>query len=119
VIVEYRWTEQRPFSFYTRLQFQREFPVQAVKYYIKPMNEMKTAMGMGMQSISFHCPNLPFVKEPNGYSSVSFNNSPAFREEPHMPPEDEVRPWMLLYYSDKDKITPEKFWKEHGKSVYN
>jgi Domain of Unknown Function with PDB structure (DUF3857)/Transglutaminase-like superfamily len=120
VIVEYKWTEQRPFqSFYTRLQFQREFPVQAVKYYIKPMNEMQTAMGMGMKSISFHCPNLPFVKEPNGYFSVSFNNSPAFREEPHMPPEDEVRPWMLLYYSDKDKITPEKFWKEHGKSVYN
>src|SRR5262245_21695311 len=119
VIVEYRWTEQRPFnSYYTRLQFQREFPVQAVKYYIKPMNEMQTAMGMGMRSISFHCPNIPFVKEANGYFSVSFNNAPAFREEPRMPPEDEVRPWMLLYYSGKGNITPVKFWKEHGKTIY-
>ncbi len=118
-IVEYRWIEQRPFtSFYTRLQLQREFPVQAVKYYIKPMSEMQTALGMGMRSISFHCPNVPFVKERDGYYSVSFNNVPAFHEEPRMPPEDQVRPWMLLYYSDKDKITPEKFWKDHGKAVY-
>jgi len=114
-IVEYRWIEQRPFtSFHTRLQLQREFPVQAVKYYIKPMSELQ----MGMRSISFHCPSVPFVKERDGYYSVSFNNVTAFHEEPHMPPEDEVRRWMLLYYSDKDKIVPEKFWKEHGKRVY-
>src|SRR5262245_30007554 len=83
VIVEYRWTEQRPFaSFYTRLQLQREFPLQAVKYYIKPMNEMQTELGKGMRSISFNCPNVPFVKERDGYSSVSFNNIPSFHEEP-------------------------------------
>ncbi|HEU0172992.1 MAG TPA: DUF3857 domain-containing protein [Blastocatellia bacterium] len=114
-IVEYRWIERRPFtSFYTRLQLQREFPVQSVKYYVKPMSELQ----MGMHTISFHCPNVPFVKERDGYYSVSFNNIPAFHEEPYMPPEDQVRPWMLLYYSDKDKIVPEKFWKEHGKAVY-
>src|SRR5262249_41490725 len=114
-IVEYRWIEQRPLvSFYTRLQLQREFPVQAVKYYIKPLSELH----MGMRSISFHCPNVPFVKERDGYFSVSFNNVPSFHEEPHMPPEDQVRPWMLLYYSDKGNIAPEKFWKEHGKHVY-
>src|SRR5262245_60201244 len=115
VIVEYRWIEQRPLtSFYTRLHFQREIPVQAVKYYIKPLSDLQ----MGMRSISFHCPSVPFVKERDGYYSVSFNNVPAFHEEPRMPPEDQVRPWMLLYYSDKDKVVPEKFWKDHGKAVY-
>ncbi|MGH9936425.1 MAG: DUF3857 domain-containing transglutaminase family protein [Blastocatellia bacterium] len=114
-IVEYRWIEQRPLtSLYTRLHFQREIPVQSVKYYIKPLSDVQ----MGMRSISFHCPNVPFVKERDGFYSVSFNNVPAFHEEPRMPPEDQVRPWMLLYYSDKDKIVPEKFWKEHGKRVY-
>src|SRR5262245_45297563 len=114
-IVEYRWIEQRTLtSLDTRLQLQREFPVQAVKYYIKPLSDIT----MGMRSISFHCPNVPFVRERDGYVSVSFNNIPAFHEEPHMPPEDQVRPWMLLYYSDKEKIAPEKFWKEHGKHVY-
>jgi transglutaminase-like putative cysteine protease len=115
VIVEYRWIEQRPLtSLYTRLHFQREIPVQAVKYYIKPLSDTT----MGMRSMSFNCPNVPFVRERDGYFSVSFNNLPAFREEPRMPPEDQVRSWMLLYYSDKDKITPEKYWKEHGKAVY-
>lgn len=115
VIVEYRWIEQRPFtSLYTRLHFQREIPVQAVKYYIKPLSNTT----MGMRSMSFNCPNVPFVKERDDYYSVSFNNLPAFHEEPRMPPEDQVRSWMLLYYSDKDKIIPEKYWKEHGKAVY-
>jgi transglutaminase-like putative cysteine protease len=115
VIVEYRWIEQRPLtSLYTRLHFQREIPVQSVKYYIKPLSDTT----MGMRSMSFNCPNVPFVRERDGYFSVSFNNLPAFREEPRMPPEDQVRSWMLLYYSDKDKITPEKYWKEHGKAVY-
>jgi hypothetical protein len=115
VIVEYRWIEQRPLtSLYTRLHFQREIPVQAVKYYIQPLSDTT----MGMRSMSFNCPNVPFVRERDGYFSVSFNNLPAFQEEPRMPPEDQVRSWMLLYYSDKDKITPEKFWKDHGKAVY-
>jgi hypothetical protein len=115
VIVEYRWIEQRPLtSLYTRLHFQREIPVQAVKYYIKPLSDTT----MGMRSMSFNCPNVPFVRERDGYYSVSFNNLPAFHEEPRMPPEDQVRSWMLLYYSDRDKIVPEKFWKEHGKAVY-
>jgi hypothetical protein len=115
VIVEYRWVEQRPMvSLYTRLHLQREIPVQSVKYYIKPMSDLL----MGMRSVSFHCPNVPFVKERDGYTSVSFNNVPAFHEEPRMPPEDQVRAWMLLYYSDKAKIEPEKYWKEHGKHVY-
>jgi hypothetical protein len=119
VIVEYRWIEEHPFSFYTRLQLQRDFPIQSVKYYIKPMREMSTALGMGMRTLSFHCADVPFVKERDGYYSVSFDNIPAFHEEPRMPPEDQVRPWMLLYYSDKQKIVPEQFWKDHGKAVYN
>jgi Domain of Unknown Function with PDB structure (DUF3857) len=118
VIVEYRWSERHPFSYYTRLQLQRGFPVQSVKYYIKPMAEMQTVLGKGMRSLSFHCPNVPFVKERDGFYSVSFNHMAAFREEPRMPPEDQVRAWMLLYYSDKNNIVPEKFWKDHGKSVY-
>jgi hypothetical protein len=114
-IVEYRWIERRPLvGLYTRLQLQRDFPVQSVKYYIKPLSDIP----YGMRSISFHCPAVPFVKERDGYVSVSFNNMAAFREEPYMPPEDQVKSWMLLYYSDKDKIAPEKFWKEYGKRVY-
>src|SRR5262245_27208082 len=85
VIVEYRWIERRPWtSLHTRLQFQREIPVQTVKYYIKPSGDLQ----MGMRSVSFHLPTIPFVRENNGFYSVSYNNAPAFHEEPRMPPED-------------------------------
>jgi hypothetical protein len=43
---------------------------------------------------------------------------PAFREEPNMPPEDQLRAWMLIYYEEDKKIEPEKYWKEIGKSDY-
>jgi hypothetical protein len=114
-IIEYRWNEQRPFSFYTRLQLQREIPIQSVKYYIKPLSDIE----MGMRSITFHAQASAFNKEKDGYVSTGQTNVPAFLEEPRMPPEDQVRSWMLLYYSKNEKIVPEKFWKEHGKFVYD
>jgi hypothetical protein len=36
-----------------------------------------------------------------------------------MPPEDQVRPWILIYYSEDKKVTPEKYWIEFGKKLYN
>lgn len=116
-IVEYRWIEQRPLSGYTRLQFQREFPLQQVKYYIKPSSALGD-VGYGMRSMTFHANPTPFTKEKDGFVSTSMSKIPAFHEEPHMPPEDQVRPWMLLYYSDRGNPTPDAYWKEQGKKVY-
>lgn len=116
-IIEYRWVETRPLSGYTRLQFQRDFPVQSVKYFIKPSSALGS-VGYGMRSMTFHANPTPFNKEADGYVSTSMKNVPAFHEEPRMPPEDQVRPWMLLYYSDKMKLVPQEFWKSYGKQQY-
>jgi len=35
-----------------------------------------------------------------------------------MPPEDSVRPWMLIYYSEDKKLTADQFWKDFGKQQY-
>ena len=35
-----------------------------------------------------------------------------------MPPEDQVRSWVLLFYSRKFKIDPDKFWQDHGKEKF-
>jgi hypothetical protein len=35
-----------------------------------------------------------------------------------MLPEYEVRPWMLVYYSEDKKLDPDKYWKEVGKEKY-
>ncbi|HYG81710.1 MAG TPA: DUF3857 domain-containing protein [Pyrinomonadaceae bacterium] len=116
-IIEYRWKEVRvkQSAQFIRLQFQREIPVQRVKYWIKPF----PFPGLGMRALNYHVTqDAKFVKEKDGFYSTTLVNMPAYREEPRMPPEDEVRAWTLLYYSDVDKHEPAKYWNEVGKNVY-
>ena len=119
VIIEYRWKEERNdrLANYVRLHFQREIPIQFVKYYIKPLSH--PAFPFGMRSITFHGQSTPFAKEKDGFYSTTMSNVPAFREEPFMPPEYQVRSWMLVYYSEDRKLSAEKFWKEYGKEIHN
>ncbi len=118
-IIEYRWREVRgdSLSFYDRLEFSREIPVQLVKYYIKPLSLPNFTYGMKAQF--FHGANTPFVKEKDGFYSTMMTNVPAFHEEPRMPPEYQVRPWLLVYYTEEQKLTPEKFWQDYGKRTYD
>src|SRR5215210_4809394 len=115
-IIEYRWREVRAnqWANYVRLQFQRDIPVQTVKYYLKPY----PFPGLSMRAQMFRGTLPPIVKEKNGFYSATMTNLPAYHQEPHMPPEDEVRAWMLIYYTAAEKIVPDKFWKEYGKTSY-
>jgi hypothetical protein len=117
-IIEYRWREVRNDNLanYIRLQFQRDVPVQLVKYYIKPLSLPGFPYAMRVQP--FHGRNTPFVKEKDGFYSTTMENVPAFREEPRMPPEEQVRPWMLVYYTEDKKLAPAQYWKEKGKEFY-
>lgn len=117
-IIEYRWQEVRgdQISQYTHLQLQRDIPVQLVKYYIKPISI--PGFDYGMRAKTFHGETTPFVQEKDGFSSTSMSNVPAFHEEPYMPPDDEARAWMLIYYTPDKKLTVDQFWMEHGKEIY-
>ncbi len=117
-IIEYRWREVRgdTISFYDRFDFSRDIPVRQVKFYVKPISHPSFPYGMRAQT--FNGRNTPFQKDKEGYFSTTISNVPAFREEPHMPPEYAVRPWMLVYYSEDRKLDAARFWKEYGKEVY-
>jgi hypothetical protein len=117
-IIEYRWREVRgdSLSMYDRLEFARDIPVVQVKYFIKPIS--LPGFTYGMRAQTFNGQNTPFQKEKDGYYSTTMSRVPAFREEPHMPPEYAVRPWMLIYYTEDHKLDPARFWKEYGKRVY-
>ena len=112
-IVEYRWRDVRPggSANQLRLQFQRDIPARTVTYYLKPY--------MGMRYMPFHIGETKFVSDKDGFSKLSLNNVPAFREEPYMPPEDEVRSWVFLYYNDETKVDPDKYWNKLGKTFYD
>ena len=115
-IIEYRWREMRDISFYMRVHFQRSIPIQVVRYYLKPLSI--PGLPYGMRTMSFRVNFEKFVKEKDGYYSIEQTNVPSFHEEPRMPPEDQVRSWMLVYYSKDRKVAPAEFWQEYGKEVY-
>lgn len=116
-IIEYRWREVRKKSgaHYLRLQFQRDIPVRRVQYLIKPYDYP----GLGFNSITMHGPTTQWVKEKNGFFSTTMTNMPAMQEEARMPPEDQVKTWMLVYYAPGDKRPDaDKYWMQVGKDFY-
>jgi hypothetical protein len=118
-VVEYGWREryEDQLANYTELQFQRDIPVQTVRYYLKPLSS--PYFPYAMRSLGFHVPQgRGFMPEPNGFHSLTYTNMPAFHEEPYMPPEHEVRSWMLVYYARNTDLTAEKYWKDQGREIY-
>ncbi len=92
VIVEYRYREviSDAGASGMRLQFQRDVPVQTLSYYYKPYNK-KTP---NYQSFNFD--DTKFVEDQKGFWVATRKNVLALKEEPRMPPENQVVPWMLL-----------------------
>ncbi len=114
VIIEYRWKEVRTDTFnYSRIELARDIPVQFVRYFIKPAN-----VPIGMRLHSFNTTS-GFTKEADGFYSTTMKDVPAFKEEPRMPSEYDVKPWVLVFYAeDKEKQAPADYWKERGKNTF-
>ncbi|MBC7901424.1 MAG: DUF3857 domain-containing protein [Saprospiraceae bacterium] len=121
VIVEYRYKEtiNDGGAKGMRLAFQRDIPIQNLSYYYKPYDSQNPKY----QNYNFT--DAKFVKDEKGYWLATRKNVPSFRDEPRMPPEDMVRPWMLLTgtrigltsisdfsisYTVKDPSSPLKYW---------
>lgn len=117
-IIEYRWRETRndELANYIRLRLQRDIPVQTVRYFIKPLSHPLFPFNMRIRT--FNGQNAPFTRERGGFHSMTLTNVPAFRPEPRMPPEDQMRSWMLVYYSPDRSTEPTRFWRDYGKEVY-
>ena len=116
-IIEYRWKEVRVNrdASYVRLQFQRDIPVQHVDYYIKPM----AYENLGLATVTFHGTAAHFVKDKGGFYKASMSDMPAIVEESRMPPENQVKTWMLIYYTRPQQKDPQKFWSDLGKEYYS
>ncbi|HEU4795267.1 MAG TPA: DUF3857 and transglutaminase domain-containing protein, partial [Pyrinomonadaceae bacterium] len=93
-IIEYKWKEviSNASANNLRLQFQRDIPVQSITYHLKP------ASSRSVDVRPFNMDTPQFVKEKNGFHVATVKNMPAFREEPMMPPEDNVRSWAMVKY---------------------
>ncbi|MCC6586788.1 MAG: DUF3857 domain-containing protein [Bryobacterales bacterium] len=119
-IVEYRWRQiqHKPRFRYARLQFQREFPVQSVTYYVRPLSsDLVTLPRLSLWP--FNCEPTPLKMNRLGFNETTVTNMAAFKEEPLMPGEATVRAWALLFYHDGKKREPDSYWKTVGKQKYN
>jgi hypothetical protein len=116
-IVEYRWREIRETRNirYLRLQFQDEFPIEKVTYFVHPLRDTSEKMSFW----PFNCKPTPLTDGNDGFDSTTLENIAAFREEPMMPGEPNVRPWALVFYhQDTKRDDPDKYWSEVGKRWY-
>lgn len=108
-IIEYRWREVRGDDFFLRLPFQRDIPIQSIKYSLK----VQSALFSRLVIKTFHGENTPFLWEKENLYSRSMMNVPGFHEEPDMPPDDQVRIWVLMYFR------PDIFGSEINKLRYD
>jgi hypothetical protein len=94
VIVEYQYSEmiKGDSAAYERLEFQRDIPMQKVTYSVRPYS------GASLGFETYNMPQVRWNKEKDGYFTYTMTNVPAYKEEPYMPPADEVRKWVYLYY---------------------
>ncbi|MEO6393368.1 MAG: DUF3857 and transglutaminase domain-containing protein [Pyrinomonadaceae bacterium] len=107
VMVEYRYKEVfSNTSAVMDLPFQKEIPVQTLTYAIRP-----NAHAFPMQFQRHNMANdVRFVDEKDKFRRITVNNVPAFHEEPQMPPENEVRPYMAINYSVNNMFSGEFYW---------
>lgn len=94
VIVEYQYREvfKDDTADNEFLYFQRDIPVQRLTYSVRPNERL---------SLSFDSVNMDpirFIKNEEGFFVGTRENVPAYREEPQMPPESEVRQFVHLKY---------------------
>ena len=124
VIVEYRYREviSEAGAAGMHLKFQHDIPVQTLSYYYKPYNKKAP----NYQSFNFQ--DTKFVEGDKGFWVATRTNVPALKEEPQMPPDDQVIPWMLLQsvrinigaegfnftISIKDPSNPATYWGSVG-----
>ena len=118
-IIEYRWRETRVNrnAQNVRLNFQRDIPVQRVQYLVKPY----AYEGFTFNSITLHGTPTKWEKAKNGFYSTSMTNVPALHDEARMPPEDQVKTWMLVFYQSTTDDTKDvdKYWVRTGKFLYD
>ena len=117
-IIEYQWMvfEDNSWTQYERLYVQRETPAWEVRYHVLP-SEYAARIGYRMRTQNFNVQHGGFEQEPLGHFGFAVHDMPALKDEPYMPPQDQVRGWILLFYSPKIDLDHEKFWKDTGKDL--
>jgi hypothetical protein len=115
-VVEYRYKEViNDGAANMRLIFQRDIPIRQIAYFVKPF-----AGTRALAYQPFNVGNTKFEKDKDGFFKAEMKNVPAFREEPTMLPEDEVRSWIYIYYTAENNTkNADDYWKRISEALYD
>lgn len=107
-MIEYRYQEVYDYGSANdmRMMFQHDVPIQNISYYFKPYENARY--------LTFNMADNKFIKDKDGFYRATMENVPAIKEEPQMPPMDEVRSWLILYYTRYTKSSAMDFWARIG-----
>lgn len=112
-IVEYKWDTNSEDNIYAlMLRPLREMPTRKVCFRVKPF----LVSGLAFDVFFYQCQQQRFKLGPDDFHSIELHDLPAFKEEPWMPPEDEVQPW-ILFYPMRVEEKPGDFWLNTGKNA--
>lgn len=118
-ILEYRWRETVDDNriMYVRLNFSREFPVEEVTYFVKPLPYEYTE-GYTLYMVPFNCKPSPLRPDKDGYTATTVKNVPALHDEIYAPSEPNLSPWALLTYQKDNRKDFDKYWNDISKKRY-
>lgn len=98
VIVEYQYDEtiKGDSASGERLAFQRDIPMQRVTYFVRPYQ------GSNLVFKAYNMAEMNFVEDKanKGFYKGTLTNVASLKEEPYMPPDDEVKKWVYLRYEN-------------------
>lgn len=120
-VVEYQWIEflHNQSANHLAIDIQRDLPTWRMVVQVKPIDWGQWGQRWIMKSRYFQCENKGWSRAGMGLSETSFQDLPAFIEEPWGPPEEQVKGWMLIYYEEPENPQPDKFWKKRGRDIYS
>jgi hypothetical protein len=121
-IIEYQYTEviSERLLRYLKLPMQLSVPVWEVTYNVKPISRDLISESMKAYPFNYQASNWEPVKQigtRQGFVSTGAKNMAAFVEEPSMPSEDDVKAWMMIYYSENGQEKPDKYWPSLGRKL--
>lgn len=114
VIAEYKWAQARAENIFAlKFNFMQNMPSRHVVFKVKPLY---IGDGWHTEGFFFRCAEQTLQQSKDGYNFVEMRNLPALVEEPWMPPENDVQPW-ILFYPREGKGPTDRFWNDLGKET--
>jgi hypothetical protein len=114
-VIEYQYASVRHSEYLSGRWFpgQRRSPIRSLTFILLPLEIDLGGFNMRIRAFNGTFPP-PEVREDKS-RVIQLSNIKAIREEPDMPPRDQVVPWLYIDYIDSSDPGPDEFWARLGR----